>query len=199
MREPGHGHPERAHELERDGHAERDVVERLVEGQVHPGERHAERERRASRSRRREPAGARSRRAAAPPRHPEEDRAAGAQVVEEGLGERTRRSARRRRPEAREREPARAHRNPRHNRGVATTVASAVVPAAARPLAYEELEAVFRGVDAPFALVDLDAIWSNAAEMLTRAAGKPIRVASKSVRCRALQSARWTATPASAG
>ncbi len=72
---------------------------------------------------------------------------------------------------------------------MATTVASAAVPAVARPLAYEELEAVFRGVDAPFALVDLDAMWSNAADMLTRAAGKPIRLASKSVRCRALQSA----------
>ena len=72
---------------------------------------------------------------------------------------------------------------------MATTVASAAVPTAARPLAYEELEAVFRGVDAPFALVDLDAMWSNAADLLTRAAGKPIRLASKSVRCRALQSA----------
>ena len=44
-------------------------------------------------------------------------------------------------------------------------------------------------MDAPFALVDLDAMWSNAADLLSRAAGKPIRVASKSVRCRALQSA----------
>ena len=38
----------------------------------------------------------------------------------------------------------------------------------------------------PFAFVDLDAMWSNAADMLRRAAGKPIRVASKSVRCRPL-------------
>jgi D-serine deaminase-like pyridoxal phosphate-dependent protein len=51
---------------------------------------------------------------------------------------------------------------------------------------YEELERIFEGVDAPFALVDLDAMWSNAAEMLARARGTPIRVASKSVRCRAL-------------
>jgi len=51
---------------------------------------------------------------------------------------------------------------------------------------YEELERIFEGVDAPFAFVDLDALWSNAGEMLDRAAGKPIRVASKSVRCRAL-------------
>jgi D-serine deaminase-like pyridoxal phosphate-dependent protein len=34
--------------------------------------------------------------------------------------------------------------------------------------------------------VDLDAMWANAAEMLGRAGGKPIRVASKSVRCREL-------------
>jgi D-serine deaminase-like pyridoxal phosphate-dependent protein len=34
--------------------------------------------------------------------------------------------------------------------------------------------------------VDLDAMWANAGDMLRRAGGKPIRVASKSVRCRAL-------------
>ena len=57
---------------------------------------------------------------------------------------------------------------------------------AARERTYEELERIFADVDAPFALVDLDAMWSNAAEMLERAQGAPIRVASKSVRCRAL-------------
>ena len=51
---------------------------------------------------------------------------------------------------------------------------------------YEELERIFADVDAPFAFVDLDAMWSNAGEMLERASGTPIRVASKSVRCRAL-------------
>ena len=51
---------------------------------------------------------------------------------------------------------------------------------------YEELEGIFADVDAPFALVDLDAMWANAEEMLARAAGTPIRVASKSVRCRPL-------------
>ena len=51
---------------------------------------------------------------------------------------------------------------------------------------HARLETAFAGLDAPFALVDLDAMWSNAAEMLTRGAPKPIRVASKSVRCRAL-------------
>ena len=48
------------------------------------------------------------------------------------------------------------------------------------------LERIFEGHDAPFALVDLDAMWSNAEEMLARSAGKPIRVASKSVRSRAV-------------
>ncbi len=56
----------------------------------------------------------------------------------------------------------------------------------ARDRTYEELERIFADVDAPFALVDLDAMWSNAREMLGRAAGTPLRVASKSVRCRAL-------------
>ena len=51
---------------------------------------------------------------------------------------------------------------------------------------WKEYEAAFAGLDAPFAFVDLDAMWSNAREMLGRGAGKPIRVASKSVRCRPL-------------
>ena len=50
----------------------------------------------------------------------------------------------------------------------------------------ERYEAAFAGIDAPFAFVDLDAMWSNSADMLRRSAGKPIRVASKSLRCRAL-------------
>ena len=58
-----------------------------------------------------------------------------------------------------------------------------------RERSYEELESSFSGVDAPFALVDLDAMWSNAREMLGRAGAKPIRVASKSVRCRPLLAA----------
>ncbi|HEV7493642.1 amino acid deaminase/aldolase [Baekduia sp.] len=47
-------------------------------------------------------------------------------------------------------------------------------------------ETAFAGIDAPFAFVDLEAMWSNSASMLARSAGKPIRVASKSLRCRAL-------------
>jgi D-serine deaminase-like pyridoxal phosphate-dependent protein len=67
---------------------------------------------------------------------------------------------------------------------------SAVEPVrGVRERTYEELEAIFSGVDAPFALVDLDAMCWNARAMLDRAAGRPIRVASKSVRCRALLSA----------
>jgi D-serine deaminase-like pyridoxal phosphate-dependent protein len=63
-----------------------------------------------------------------------------------------------------------------------------------RERAYEELERIFAGADAPFALVDLDAMWSNARELLGRAGGTPIRVASKSVRCRSLL-AEILATP----
>jgi D-serine deaminase-like pyridoxal phosphate-dependent protein len=51
---------------------------------------------------------------------------------------------------------------------------------------HERYERVFAEVEAPFAFVDLDAMWANAAEMLGRAGDKPIRVASKSVRCRTL-------------
>jgi D-serine deaminase-like pyridoxal phosphate-dependent protein len=51
---------------------------------------------------------------------------------------------------------------------------------------YGRYEAIFGERDAPFAFVDLDAMWANADDMLRRAGGKPIRVASKSVRCRDL-------------
>jgi len=47
-------------------------------------------------------------------------------------------------------------------------------------------EAIFAEVEAPFAFVDLDAMDANAAAMLERAGDMPIRVASKSLRCRAL-------------
>jgi D-serine deaminase-like pyridoxal phosphate-dependent protein len=66
-------------------------------------------------------------------------------------------------------------------------VATGASPAApARERTHEELEAVFSRLDAPFAFVDLDAMWSNGRRLLERAAGTPIRVASKSVRCRPL-------------
>jgi D-serine deaminase-like pyridoxal phosphate-dependent protein len=53
--------------------------------------------------------------------------------------------------------------------------------------ALERLERATASLDPPFAVVDLDAFWANAADMERRAASKPIRLASKSVRCRALQ------------
>jgi D-serine deaminase-like pyridoxal phosphate-dependent protein len=52
---------------------------------------------------------------------------------------------------------------------------------------HERLERATAGLRAPFALLDMDALWANAADMLRRAAPKPIRLASKSLRCRALQ------------
>ena len=42
-------------------------------------------------------------------------------------------------------------------------------------------------LDPPFAIVDLDAFWHNADDLRRRASGKPLRLASKSVRCRSLQ------------
>jgi D-serine deaminase-like pyridoxal phosphate-dependent protein len=48
------------------------------------------------------------------------------------------------------------------------------------------LERATAGLEAPFAVVDLDAFDANREDMARRAGGKPIRVASKSVRCRAL-------------
>jgi D-serine deaminase-like pyridoxal phosphate-dependent protein len=50
--------------------------------------------------------------------------------------------------------------------------------------AYERFEAIFGGRQAPFAFLDLDAVWSNAADMLRRSQGKPIRIASKAIRSR---------------
>jgi D-serine deaminase-like pyridoxal phosphate-dependent protein len=58
------------------------------------------------------------------------------------------------------------------------------MPAPADDLA--RLERATADLDPPFAVVDLDAFWTNARDMLRRAAGRPIRLASKSIRCRAL-------------
>jgi D-serine deaminase-like pyridoxal phosphate-dependent protein len=49
------------------------------------------------------------------------------------------------------------------------------------------LEQATAALEPPFAVVDLETFWRNAQDMERRAAGKPIRLASKSVRCRALQ------------
>ncbi len=71
----------------------------------------------------------------------------------------------------------------------AGTAASA--GAAARPptpeQAYERLERATADLQAPFALIDLDAMNANARDLVRRAGGKPIRLASKSLRCRGLQ------------
>ena len=51
----------------------------------------------------------------------------------------------------------------------------------------ERLERATESLQPPFALIDLDALWANAQDIERRAAGKPIRLASKSLRCRELQ------------
>jgi D-serine deaminase-like pyridoxal phosphate-dependent protein len=47
-------------------------------------------------------------------------------------------------------------------------------------------DTAFADLEPPFALVDLDAMWTNSRRMLARAGGKPIRIASKSLRCKQL-------------
>jgi D-serine deaminase-like pyridoxal phosphate-dependent protein len=57
------------------------------------------------------------------------------------------------------------------------------------PAPADELDRLNRataGLDPPFAVVDLDAFRANAHDMLRRAGGRPIRLASKSIRCRTL-------------
>src|SRR3954471_14446412 len=48
------------------------------------------------------------------------------------------------------------------------------------------LDAATAELDPPFAVVDVEALDANADDLVRRAAGKPVRVASKSVRCRAV-------------
>lgn len=52
--------------------------------------------------------------------------------------------------------------------------------------ALTRLDRATAALDPPFAVVDLDAFRANAQDMLRRAGGRPIRLASKSIRCRAL-------------
>jgi D-serine deaminase-like pyridoxal phosphate-dependent protein len=61
-------------------------------------------------------------------------------------------------------------------------VTATATPVASRPR--RGYDAVFASTAAPFAFVDLDAMWWNAESMLRRAGRLPIRVASKSIRCR---------------
>ncbi|MGY2004590.1 alanine racemase [Blastococcus sp. SYSU DS1024] len=49
---------------------------------------------------------------------------------------------------------------------------------------HRALERATSTLDAPFAVLDLAALDANAADLVARAAGRPVRVASKSVRCR---------------
>jgi D-serine deaminase-like pyridoxal phosphate-dependent protein len=51
---------------------------------------------------------------------------------------------------------------------------------------HDYYEEVFAEGQAPFAFVDLDAMWANADSMLARAGEKPVRIATKSIRCRHL-------------
>jgi len=67
------------------------------------------------------------------------------------------------------------------------------------PGTYAYYEATLGDAGSPCALVDLDAMWHNAADAIGRARGKPIRVASKSVRCRALLRAILNRDPAFRG
>src|SRR5689334_12250291 len=60
------------------------------------------------------------------------------------------------------------------------------MPAAPDRHRMETLAAATAHLSPPFAVVDLDAFDRNAAELVRRAGGKPIRVASKSVRSRGL-------------
>src|SRR4051794_31319091 len=64
---------------------------------------------------------------------------------------------------------------------MATMTRPDIAPGEAR-----RLDRATADLDPPFAVVDLDALDANAGDLLRRAAGKPIRVASKSVRSRAV-------------
>jgi D-serine deaminase-like pyridoxal phosphate-dependent protein len=60
------------------------------------------------------------------------------------------------------------------------------VPVEDREALYDRYEGIFEAVTPPFAFVDLDAVQTNAGQMLQQVGGLPIRVASKSVRSVAL-------------
>ncbi len=58
------------------------------------------------------------------------------------------------------------------------------MPELTSPEAFERLLQATADLDTPFAVVDEPALWANADDLVRRAAGVPIRVASKSVRVR---------------
>jgi D-serine deaminase-like pyridoxal phosphate-dependent protein len=81
------------------------------------------------------------------------------------------------------------HPTPAATGGVGTDQPSAFLlgpPAMPHGAGFTALDRATRHLDAPFAAVDLAALRVNAGELVRRADGKPIRLASKSVRCRAL-------------
>ncbi len=57
------------------------------------------------------------------------------------------------------------------------------------PAGFAALQRATADLEPPYAVIDLGALRVNAADMVRRASGKPIRVASKSVRCRSLTAA----------
>ena len=75
-----------------------------------------------------------------------------------------------------------------HGPSPATSSAEEAAASGARSPAEERarLDRATAHLDPPFAVVDLAAFDANAADLVRRAGGKPVRVASKSVRCRAL-------------
>jgi D-serine deaminase-like pyridoxal phosphate-dependent protein len=68
----------------------------------------------------------------------------------------------------------------------ATPTTSTTSVTSATPATFDQLERATAGLRPPFAVVDLGALRANAERMAARAGGKPIRLASKSLRCRAL-------------
>ncbi|MEX1908838.1 amino acid deaminase/aldolase [Janibacter sp. Y6] len=68
----------------------------------------------------------------------------------------------------------------------------------ARPVDHDALARATAHLEPPFAVVDLAALRANTADLVRRAGGTPIRVASKSVRCREIVR-RTLATPGYAG
>ena len=57
------------------------------------------------------------------------------------------------------------------------------------------LAAATEGLPTPYAVVDLDAFDANSADMVERAHGLPIRIASKSLRCRTLMDRALASPP----
>ena len=70
-----------------------------------------------------------------------------------------------------------------------------MTPVPAPTIDLAPLAAATTGLTTPFAVVDLDAFDANAASMTSRAHGLPIRIASKSLRCRTLMDRALAGVP----